>query len=107
ERFGVNTIKLDGVPSYFESTNIEECFISIVSRMFGGGVNAARDLSIEDLISSVSVMASRYFDSRSLDELQSLLENLLDCDMPYVDTRGRPTLYQISFKDIERKLGIK
>ena len=107
ERFGSNTIKLDGVPSYFESTNIEECFISIVSRMFGGGVNAARDLSMEDLISSVSVMASRYFDSRSLDELQSLLENLLDCDMPYVDTRGRPTLYQISFKDIERKLGIK
>ena len=69
--------------------------------MIGGGLNTARDLSMEDLISSVSVMASKYFDSRSLDELQSLLENLLDCDMPYVDTRGRPTLYQISFKDIE------
>ena len=75
--------------------------------MIGGGLNTARDLSMEDLISSVSVMASKYFDSRSFDELQSLLGDLLDCDMPYVDTRGRPTLYQISFKDIERKLGIK
>ena len=107
EKFGGNTIKLEGVPAYFETTSIEDCFISIVTSMIGGGLNTARDLSMEDLISSVSIMASKYFDSRSLDELQSLLGDLLECDMPYVDTRGRPTLYQISFKDIERKLGIK
>ena len=107
EKFGGNTIKLEGVPAYLETTSIEDCFISIVTSMIGGGLNTARDLSMEDLISSVSVMASKYFDSRSLDELQILLGDLLDCDMPYVDTRGRPTLYQISFKDIERKLGIK
>ena len=107
EKFGGNTIKLDGVPAFFKTKSIEVCFRSIVSRMLDGGFKSARDLSMEELISGVAVMTSQYFDSKSLIELQNLLENLLNCEMPYVDTRGRPTLYQISYKEIERKLGVK
>ena len=107
EGFGGNTIKLEGVPYFFKSENIEEYFKGILVDLVENGLSSAKDASHEVLISSLVNLTSRYFELNSIQELEMLLKKLLQCKMPYVDARGRPTLYQLSYKDIEKKLGVR
>ena len=107
EGFGGNTIKLEGVPHFFKSENIEEYFKGILVDLVENGLSSAKDASHEVLISSLVNLTSRYFELNSIQELEMLLRKLLQCKMPYVDARGRPTLYQLSYKDIEKKLGVR
>ena len=107
EGFGGNTIKLEGVPHFFKSENIEEYFTGILVDLVENGLSSAKDASHEVLISSLVNLTSRYFELNSIQELEMLLKKLLQCKMPYVDARGRPTLYQLSYKDIEKKLGVR
>ena len=107
EGFGGNTIKLEGVPHFFKSENIEEYFKGILVDLVENGLSSAKDASHKVLISSLVNLTSRYFELNSIQELEMLLWKLLQCKMPYVDVRGRPTLYQLSYKDIEKKLGVR
>ena len=87
--------------------NIEEYFKGILVDLVENGLSSAKDASHEVLISSLVNLTSRYFELNSIQELEMLLRKLLQCKMPYVDARGRPTLYQLSYKDIEKKLGVR
>lgn len=107
EGFGGNTIKLEGVPHFFKSENIEEYFKGILVDLVENGLSSAKDASHEVLIPSLVNLTSRYFELNSIQELEMLLRELLKCKMPYIDARGRPTLYQLSYKDIEKKLGVR
>ena len=40
-------------------------------------------------------------------ELEKLLADLLECEMPYCCPHGRPTLIQIGFDELEKKFGRK
>ena len=39
------------------------------------------------------------------EEIESLVQSLLACEMPYCDPTGRPTLIQYSRQELERKFG--
>jgi DNA mismatch repair protein MutL len=38
-------------------------------------------------------------------ELQNLVEDLRRCTMPYTCPHGRPTLIEMSYKELEKKFG--
>jgi DNA mismatch repair protein MutL len=38
-------------------------------------------------------------------ELQSLLDDLRRCTMPYTCPHGRPTLIEMNFRELEKKFG--
>ncbi len=38
-------------------------------------------------------------------ELDKLLESLRACDMPYTCPHGRPTLIEMSFRELEKRFG--
>ena len=40
-------------------------------------------------------------------EVEKLVRDLLDCDLPYCCPHGRPTMIQISLAELERKFGRK
>ena len=40
-------------------------------------------------------------------ELEKLIQDLLDCDLPYCCPHGRPTMIQISNAELEKKFGRK
>jgi len=40
-------------------------------------------------------------------EIEKLIRDLLDCDLPYCCPHGRPTMIQISLAELERKFGRK
>ena len=107
EEFGGNTIKLESVPGFLEVGNIEKFFRNILTEAIENGLDSAKHSSYEFLSGTLANLTSRYYDLNSNHELEKLLEQLLQCDMPYVDTRGRPTLFQLSYNEIEKKLGQK
>lgn len=107
EEFGGNTIKLESVPGFLEVGNIEKFFRNILTEAIENGLDSAKHSSYEFLSGTLANLTSRYYDLNSNQELEKLLEQLLQCDMPYVDTRGRPTLFQLSYNEIEKKLGQK
>jgi DNA mismatch repair protein MutL len=40
-------------------------------------------------------------------EVEKLIRDLLDCDLPYCCPHGRPTMIQISLAELEKKFGRK
>ena len=40
-------------------------------------------------------------------EIEKLIQDLLDCDLPYCCPHGRPTMIQISHAELEKKFGRK
>ena len=40
-------------------------------------------------------------------EVENLIRDLLDCDLPYCCPHGRPTMIQISLAELEKKFGRK
>jgi DNA mismatch repair protein MutL len=40
-------------------------------------------------------------------EVEKLIQDLLDCDLPYCCPHGRPTMIQISLAELEKKFGRK
>ena len=40
-------------------------------------------------------------------EVEKLIQDLLECDLPYCCPHGRPTMIQISLSELEKKFGRK
>jgi DNA mismatch repair protein MutL len=40
-------------------------------------------------------------------EVEKLIQDLLECDLPYCCPHGRPTMIQISLGELEKKFGRK
>ena len=40
-------------------------------------------------------------------EVEKLIQDLLECDLPYCCPHGRPTMIQISLAELEKKFGRK
>jgi len=45
--------------------------------------------------------------SRALPEMEKLIRDLLDCDLPYCCPHGGSTMIQISLAELEKKFGRK
>ena len=64
------------------------------------------DSDLEDMVATtVCRHAVKANDDLHPKELEKLLEDLLDCELPFCCPHGRPTLVQISFKELEKKFG--
>jgi DNA mismatch repair protein MutL len=68
--------------------------------LLGGG-----EPVLDELIRSVSRFAA--LDRFDYDESRArrLVDGLLACELPYACPRGRPTMIQWSFPELERKFG--
>ena len=78
-------------------------FTSVVGELTEGGIKSAMRFSDSDVVGIVCSRASRYNESSSFQELSSLVDRLMQCEMPYCDVRGRPTMIQFSRGELERR----
>lgn len=106
ELFGGTTIKVDSLPSSCGDVDPIVFFNSVVTALSENGLASAKRLSESDLVAIVCSRAARYNESNSIQELNALVRRLKECDMPYCDTRGRPTMVQFSFRELERRFNV-
>ncbi len=106
EEFGANAVKIDCLPAFLSDRDPMAIADAIVRelKLASDGVTSQR-LRTDLVAGAVCRIAVRQRDSLSESEIEQLVEDLLECEMPYCNPKGRPTLVQISYQEIDRKFG--
>ena len=108
ESFGPNTFKIDAVPSFLNVSDPGQFMRKVIDDLNSAGNNtSAMRLGEEMIAKSVCRHAVKANDPLRYPEVEKLIRDLLDCDLPYCCPHGRPTMIQISLAELEKKFGRK
>jgi DNA mismatch repair protein MutL len=108
ESFGPNTFKIDSLPSFLDVSDAAQFMREVIDDLKNAGNSAsAMRLGEEMIATSVCRHAVKANDPLRYPEVEKLIRDLLDCDLPYCCPHGRPTMIQISLAELEKKFGRK
>ena len=104
--FGERTFLLDAMPPFVDVSSSRAFVIEMIDELKAAGqsVNTLR-LGEQVIAKTVCRHAVKAHDPLSLIELEKLIEDLRHCVMPYTCPHGRPTLIEMSFRELEKKFG--
>ncbi|HJY54490.1 MAG TPA: DNA mismatch repair endonuclease MutL, partial [Candidatus Udaeobacter sp.] len=106
ESFGPGTFKIDSVPSFLNVSDPAQFMHKVIDDLKSAGNSAsAMRLGEEMIAKSVCRHAIKANDPLRYPEVEKLIRDLLDCDLPYCCPHGRPTMIQISLAELEKKFG--
>ena len=107
EEFGENTIKLTGVPTVCIDIDNKELFLETLDEI-NAIARTAKQEKEEKFIATVACKAAVKANMvLSVDEVHSLLDEMLELPNPFSCPHGRPTAIKMSKYDIERKFARK
>lgn len=108
EPFGQNAFKIDSLPTFLDVSD-PVTFIRKVIDGLKSTSNGSSPLRLgEDMIAkTVCRHAVKANDQLGYLEVEKLISDLLECDLPYCCPHGRPTMIQISLAELEKKFGRK
>jgi len=106
--FGDRTFLLDALPPFVKATDARRFILELVDELRAAGqeVNTLR-LGEHTIAKTVCRHAVKANDPLRYAEVEKLIRDLLDCDLPYCCPHGRPTMIQISLGELEKKFGRK
>ena len=108
ESFGPETFKIDSLPSFLDVPDAAQFMRKVIDDLRSASNNAsAMRLGEEMIAKSVCRHAVKANDPLRYPEVEKLIRDLLDCDLPYCCPHGRPTMIQISLAELEKKFGRK
>jgi DNA mismatch repair protein MutL len=104
--FGDRTFLLDALPPFVKTSDPRRFVLELVDEMkaTGQAVNTLR-LGEHVIAKTVCRHAVKANDPLSGPELEKLVEDLRQCEMPYTCPHGRPTLIEMNFRELEKKFG--
>jgi DNA mismatch repair protein MutL len=104
--FGERTFLLDALPAFVKVANTRRFVLDLVDELKAAGreVNLAR-LGEHTVAKTVCRHAVKANDPLAGPELENLVADLRRCAMPYTCPHGRPTLIEMSYRELERKFG--
>jgi DNA mismatch repair protein MutL len=104
--FGERTFLLDALPPFIKVPDARRFVIELIDALKSAGqdVNTWR-LGEHMIAKTVCRHAVKANDPLSGPELESLVDSLRRCDMPYTCPHGRPTLIEMNYRELERKFG--
>lgn len=104
--FGERTFLLDALPPFIKVVDARRFVIELIDSLKAAGadVNTWR-LGEHMIAKTVCRHAVKANDPLNGPELESLIESLRRCDMPYTCPHGRPTLIEMNYRELERKFG--
>ncbi|HEU6446815.1 MAG TPA: DNA mismatch repair endonuclease MutL [Verrucomicrobiae bacterium] len=104
--FGERTFLLDALPALVKTGDARKFVLDLVDELKSAGreVNLAR-LGEHTVAKTVCRHAVKANDFLAGPELESLIEDLRRCAMPYTCPHGRPTLIEMNFRELEKKFG--
>ncbi len=104
--FGERTFLLDGLPPFARVNNARMFVIELIDalKMAGQEVNTWR-LGEHMVAKTVCRHAVKANDLLVGPELEKLVDDLRQCQMPYTCPHGRPTLIEMNLRELEKKFG--
>jgi DNA mismatch repair protein MutL len=108
ESFGPDNFKIDSLPSFLNVSDAAQFMRKVIDDLKSAGKSAsAMRLGEEIIAKTVCRYAVKANDPLRYPEVEKLIRDLLDCDLPYCCPHGRPTMIQISLAELEKKFGRK
>lgn len=102
ERFGTNSIAIRGVPLIFGKPMIKDLFLDLLDGL-GGSLRTSYDTRLEKIMKLACTNAIKSGDKIGSVEIVALYKDLLKCNNPHTCPHGRPTIIELSKKDIEKQ----
>jgi DNA mismatch repair protein MutL len=108
ESFGPGTFKIDSLPGFLNVSDPAQFMRKVIDDLKSAGNSTSPMRLGEEMIAmTVCRHAVKANDPLRYLEIEQLIRNLLDCDLPYCCPHGRPTMIQISLAELEKKFGRK
>jgi DNA mismatch repair protein MutL len=102
EEFGSSSIIIRGVPLVFGKPNIKNLFFDILDNI-KQDIKSNYEIKIEKIMKIACTKAVKGGDSLSEIEIESLINQLSECENSHSCPHGRPTMIEITKKDMEKK----
>ncbi len=104
--FGERTFLLDALPPFVKASAPRRFVLEMLDELKATGqeVNSSR-LGEQTVAKTVCRHAVKAHDPLAGPELEKLVADLRHCAMPYTCPHGRPTLIEMSFRELEKKFG--
>ncbi|HEX8897931.1 MAG TPA: DNA mismatch repair endonuclease MutL [Chthoniobacterales bacterium] len=108
EPFGQNAFKIDSLPTFLDLSDPVTFMRKVIDglKSASNGSSAMR-LGEEMIAKTVCRHAVKANDPLRYLEVEKLITDLLQCELPYCCPHGRPTMIQISHAELEKKFGRK
>jgi DNA mismatch repair protein MutL len=108
ESFGPGTFKIDSIPGFLNIPDATQFMRKVIDDLKSAGNNTSPMRLGEEMIAkTVCRHAVKANDPLRYPEIEKLIRDLLECDLPYCCPHGRPTMIQISLIELEKKFGRK
>jgi DNA mismatch repair protein MutL len=108
ESFGPGTFKIDSLPAFLNVSDPSQFMRKVIDDLKSAGNNTSPMRLGEEMIAkTVCRHAVKANDPLRYPEIEKLIRDLLECDLPYCCPHGRPTMIQISLVELEKKFGRK
>jgi DNA mismatch repair protein MutL len=108
ESFGPGTFKIDSLPGFLNVSDPAQFMRKVIDDLKSAGNRTSPMRLGEEMIAkTVCRHAIKANDPLRYPEIEKLIRDLLECDLPYCCPHGRPTMIQISLTELEKKFGRK
>jgi DNA mismatch repair protein MutL len=106
EPLSSNTVMLNAIPASLKQENAGGLLRDMLSDLLDEG-KASNKLDVEALAMASCKAAVKAHDELTLHEARSLFQQMAQCELPFSCPHGRPTIINISTKELERRFGRK
>jgi DNA mismatch repair protein MutL len=108
EEFGRHSFRLESLPPFLSGADPARLLQDVIDSLKSAS-NSSSPLRLgEEMIAkTVCRHAVKANDQLREPEVEKLIRDLLECELPYCCPHGRPTMIQISLGELEKKFGRK
>ena len=104
--FGERTFVIDAVPAALPQVPVEPVLLQILASLGQAGSRGAKGRWREEAVAQAACKAAvKARDSLTLEEIEGLVVDLAQAEMPYTCPHGRPTVILTTFKELNRRFG--